>query len=413
MYPYRVPRAVPFWNGATDRAILQSLARRSVVEGSSLGELRSLVIEMLEAEDAILSGSGSLALELALRACGVRQGDEVIIPTFCCSAVVPPILALGALPVLADIGEELNLTIETVDGAITKKTRAVIVPHLFGNPADIHSIVDLARGKNIRVIDDAAQALGATIDGRSAGSFGDAGIVSFGTEKICFGLGGGAVASNRQALLGGAALNLSMAKQCRVLRRLVSTQLGWRWRCWTLPLQAMLSKYKSAGPDEPPTPYTTEKMANLQAAVALSLLQTLDANIAARRARVSAYQDLLGGEDRLELIAHRPGSACLTQVVRTSPRGRGRDLASTLIAALGKNGYEIQGSYVPIHLLDRFDRCVWDRLPNADRVWLDLVELPCDPGVSLEEVERISTLVKKLARADAAMRERISFDAHL
>jgi dTDP-4-amino-4,6-dideoxygalactose transaminase len=111
------------------------------------------------------------------------------------------------------------------------------------------------------------------------------------------------------------------------------------------------------------------------------------------------YQDLLGGEDRLELIPQRPGSACLTQVVRVSPRGRGRDLAAALIAALGKSGYEIQGSYMPIHLLGCFDQCVWDRLPNTDRVWLDLIELPCDPGVRLEDVERISTVIKKFVRA--------------
>ncbi|MGH7794493.1 MAG: DegT/DnrJ/EryC1/StrS family aminotransferase [Candidatus Binatia bacterium] len=397
---------MPFWNDATYRAIRDSLTSGSVVDGSAISVLRSLIIETLEVEGAILCGSGSSALELALRACGVGHGDEVIIPAFCCSAIVPPVLALGALPVLADIGEELNLTGETVDAVITKKTRAVIVPHLFGNPADINAIVELARGKNIRVIDDAAQALGATVDGRSVGSFGDAGIVSFGNEKICFGLGGGAVVSSRQALLDRDALNLSTAKSSLVMRQLASTQICWRWRRWTLPLLTILSRDKSAGPDALPIPYRTETMANLQAAVALSLMRSLRENIAARRARLSAYRDLLGGEDRLELIPHRPGSACLTQVVRVSPRDRGRDLASVLIAALGKSGYEIQGSYVPIHLLSCFDRCVWDRLPNADRFWLDLIELPCDPGVSLEDVERISTLVKKFLPADAALRER-------
>jgi cysteine sulfinate desulfinase/cysteine desulfurase-like protein len=124
-----------------------------------------------------------LALEIALRACDLRPGDEVVIPTFCCTSVVAPILAVGANPVLADVGEELNITLETLQMALTKKSRAIIVPHLFGNPADIESIVDLARARNIRVIDDAAQALGATINGRPAGTFGDAGILSFGSIK--------------------------------------------------------------------------------------------------------------------------------------------------------------------------------------------------------------------------------------
>ena len=185
-YSYRVPLSVPYWNGATYRAILRSLVSGSVIEGPDLGQLRSAVMERLGVEDAIICGSGSLALEIALRACGVREGDEVVIPTFCCTSVVPPILAVGAHPVLADVGEELNITAETVEAVLTNKTTAIIVPHLFGNPAAINAIVDLARPKNIRVIDDAAQALGATIDGRPVGSFRRRGNFEFWQRKDLF-----------------------------------------------------------------------------------------------------------------------------------------------------------------------------------------------------------------------------------
>ena len=128
---YRVPLSVPYWKGATYRGILRAFFSGSIIEGPDLGNLRSALIERLGVEEAILCGSGSLALEIALRACGVREGDEVVIPTFCCTSVVPPILAVGARPVLADIGEELNITAETVEAALTKKTRAIIVPHLL------------------------------------------------------------------------------------------------------------------------------------------------------------------------------------------------------------------------------------------------------------------------------------------
>ena len=111
----RVPLAVPYWSGATYRSILRCLISGHIIDGSELGKLRSQVIETLGVADAVMCGSGSLALELALRTCGIRAGDEVVIPTFCCSAVVPPILAVGATPVLAEVGEELNLTVETVD----------------------------------------------------------------------------------------------------------------------------------------------------------------------------------------------------------------------------------------------------------------------------------------------------------
>jgi dTDP-4-amino-4,6-dideoxygalactose transaminase len=395
-YSYRVPLSVPYWNGATYRGILRSFFSGRVIEGSDLGKLRSLVIERLGVEAAVLCGSGSLALEIALRVCGVREGDDVVIPTFCCTSVVPPILAAGAHPVLADVGEELNVTAETVEAALTKKTRAIVVPHLFGNPADIHAIVDLARSKNIRVIDDAAQALGATIGGRPVGSFGDAGILSFGSEKVCFGLGGGVVVSRwKEALNGDSKVDLIPARPSLTLHNFFSILVWRRWRRWTLPVQAWLSHPITRDPDSRPSPYRQEILSNLNAAVALSLLQTLDENIAARRARVRAYQDLLGSDERLRLIAHQPGSACLSQVVRVLPGRCGNDLSAHLVEALHSAGYEVQGSYVPIHLVDCYQTWARQRLPYAERVWSDLIELPCGPEVSFAHVERIACVVKQ------------------
>jgi perosamine synthetase len=399
-YPYRVPLSVPYWSGATYRAILRSLVSGSVIAGPDLGQLRSAVMERLGAEDAIICGSGSLALEIALSACGVREGDEVVIPTFCCTSVVPPILAVGAHPVLADVGEELNITAETVEAALTNKTTAIIVPHLFGNPADIHTIIDLARPKNIRVIDDAAQALGATIDDRPVGSFGDAGILSFGSEKVCFGLGGGVVVSRqKENLNGGLKMKLPSAWLSPTLRTFLSTLAWRRWRRWTLPAQAWLSHAKTTSPDSPPSPYRKEILPNLNAAVALSLLQTLDENIAARRVRVRAYQELLRSDERLRLVSHQPGSACLSQVVRVLPGRQGDDLSAHLVQALHSAGYEIQGSYVPIHLLPYYQSWARQRLPHAERVWSDLIELPCGPEVSFAHVEMIAYVVKQALRS--------------
>jgi perosamine synthetase len=389
----QVPLAVPYWNGETYRAILRSLLSGAVVEGPDLERLRSSVLEALGVEGAVLCGSGSLALEIALRACGVGPGDEVIIPTFCCTAVLPPILAVGAAPMLADVGAELNITPETVEAALTKKTKAVIVPHLFGNPADIGAIVDLARGRNIRVIDDAAQALGATIDGQPVGSFGDAGILSFGSEKVCSGLGGGVFLSrNADNFNVGMKPDLRAARFSLSLRTLLSTLFCRRWRRWTLPLLSRVMS--STGPDAPPAPYRTELMANLSAAVAVSLMQTLSENIAARRARVDAYRELLGTDNGLALIPHRRGSACLTQVVRVLPKRRGEDSASEIVQALCRTGYEIQGSYVPIHLLPGYQQFLREPLPHAERVWADLIEFPCEPDVSMDHVERIAAIVK-------------------
>lgn len=392
----RVPLAVPYWNRDTYHKIFRAIFSGGIRDGAALDELRGLIRAALEVENVILCGSGSLALELALRACDVQPGDEVVLPAFCCSAVAAPVLAAGATPVLADVGDELNLTAETVTAALTGKTKAIIVPHLFGNPADIEAIVELARPRNIRVIDDAAQALGATIGARPVGSFGDAGVLSFGREKVCFGIGGGALVSRDSKLLSdGSQSALQAAATFPALAEFFSTLLRHRWRHWSAPLAKIFDNSASFAPDKPPRSYRIEAMANLKAAVAASLMKNLSENIAARRARVRAYRELLGGVARLELITHRPGSACLTQVVRVPVQTRADDSASRVIGALGAAGYEIRGSYMPIHLLPPFRQCVWDRLPRTDRVWADLIELPCEPSVELDDIERIAALVKR------------------
>jgi dTDP-4-amino-4,6-dideoxygalactose transaminase len=164
-------------------------------------------------------------------------------------------------------------------------------------------------------------------------------------------------------------------------------------------VQAWLSHPITRDPDSPLSPYRKEILSNLNAAVALSLMQTLDEIIAARRARVRAYQDLLGAHEHLELIAHQPGSACLSQIVHVLPGRRGSDLAAHLVEALRSAGYEIQGSYVPIHLVDCYQTWVRQRLPYAERLWSDLIELPCEPDVSFAEVERIAGIVRRVLKS--------------
>lgn len=391
-----VSLAVPYWNSETYRSMLRCFISGGVVDGTDLIQLRTNIASALGVENVLLCGSGSLALEIALRAYEIGPGDEVVIPTFCCAAIVAPILAVGAIPVLADAGDELNMTQETVAAVITRKTRAIIVPHLFGNPADIEPVVELARSRNIHVIDDAAQALGATLDDRPVGSFGDAGILSFGREKVCFGLGGGALVARGKQVLANFSLNkLDLPRLLPALQKLSSTLFAYRWRRWTLAIQRASARSNFHDPAPPISSYGKERMSNLSAAVARSLMESLPENLSARRARTLTYQELLKGVAGLELIPHRAGSACLTQVARIRPRRRGRDIAAETIGGLGRAGYEIQGSYVPIHLLGTYPQCVWDRLPNAERIWADLIELPCEPSVKLADVDRIAAIVKK------------------
>jgi aminotransferase len=334
-----------------------------------------------------------MALEFALRALGVGGGDDVVIPAFCCTAIVRPIIATGAAPVFADVGVDLNLTAASVEAALTAKTRAVVVPHLFGQPADIRAIAELARGRNIRVVDDAAQALGASTAEKLAGAFGDAGVISFGAQKVCSGIGGGAlIFSSGEAAARAQATRLRPASRALVLQLLLARIIAeQRWRS----VLGRASFWFRHAPDTFPARYRHQSMANLQAAVARSLLESLPENLAARRVRVRLYRDVLGQDKRLELLPHAAGSACLVQIARVLPLRHGDDLAARVIALAGEAGYEVRGSYIPIHLLPGFQGHQRRRPAYAERIWGELVELPCGPEIGPGNIEHIAAIVQK------------------
>lgn len=134
---------------------------------------------------AIALANGSVALELALRAFGVGPGDEVIVSPRSFVASASCVRLVGATPVFADVDcNSGNITAQTIAPVITDRTRAIIPVHLAGWPTDVPAIMELARGRDIKVIEDCAQAHGAEIDGNSVGSFGDAAAFSFCQDKI-------------------------------------------------------------------------------------------------------------------------------------------------------------------------------------------------------------------------------------
>jgi dTDP-4-amino-4,6-dideoxygalactose transaminase len=365
-----------------------------VVAGPDIARVEDRLAAYFSVPSTISCDSGRAALELALRATGVREGDEVVLPTFCCVSIVPPVLAIGAVPVLADVGADLSITAETVEAACSPRTRAVVVAHLFGNPAPIDRIAEVCRRRGVALIDDAAQALGATLDGRPVGTFGDAGFVSFGNGKVCFGTGGGVLISGDAKVLARARAMCFAPKGARSSLTRAATVVMWRrWRRWSLPLKVAWTRARG----EPrPEVYEARGMANLDAAVALTLLDSLEANLAARRARVEAYQRRLGAHRKFSLVPHRPGSACLTQIVDFH---RDEALALKVVAVLRDAGYEVNRSFRPLHLQEPYERFASGPLPTAERVWTSLVELPCEPSVALDDVERVAASISATAES--------------
>lgn len=158
--------------------------------------------EFTESQFAVALGNGTQALDLALIALGVGKGDEVIVTPRTFLASVSSVITTGAMPVFVDVeSDSQNIEASTIRGAITKKTKAVIVVHLAGRPADMKSIMKLAEQHDLYVIEDCAQAHGAKYRGRSVGSIGHIGAWSFCQDKIMTTGGeGGMVTTNDEAL---------------------------------------------------------------------------------------------------------------------------------------------------------------------------------------------------------------------
>ena len=179
--------------GEMDRAVLGVLDRGQFILGENVSLLEQEIADYHGTSHGIGVANGTDALLLALRACGIGQGDEIITTPFTFIATAEVIAQVGAVPVFVDIERDtFNLDTGKIEERITPRTRAILPVHLFGHPAEMDPILDLARAYDLRVIEDCAQAFGAQYKGKKVGSFGDLGCFSFFPSKnlACYGDGG-------------------------------------------------------------------------------------------------------------------------------------------------------------------------------------------------------------------------------
>ncbi len=175
-------------------AVFASLDRGDFILGQAVGRFEQEFARYCGVKHALGVGSGTDALRLALEACGIRAGDEVITPANTYIATVEAILDLHAIPVLVDVSPlTYNIDIDAVAAAITPRTRAILPVHLYGQPADMDPLLALARDHGLKVVEDACQAHGARYKGRRAGSMGDLGCFSFYPSKNLGAYGDGGI----------------------------------------------------------------------------------------------------------------------------------------------------------------------------------------------------------------------------
>ncbi len=169
------------------------------VVGPFVPEFEEKFAQYIGAEKAVSTQSGTAALHMALYELGIKEGDEVIVPSLTFIATINPVLFVGAKPVIVDVDPiTWNIDSQEIRKAITKKTKAIIPVHLYGSVCNIEEIIEIAQENNLFVIEDATESLGATYKNRQTGTFGDFGCFSFNGNKLITTGGGGMIVSNNQ-----------------------------------------------------------------------------------------------------------------------------------------------------------------------------------------------------------------------
>ena len=316
---------------------------------------------------AVGCANGTDALQIVLRALGIGPGDEVITAANSFVATAEAIALAGAIPVFVDVNEDTALMDpESFRAAITPRTKAVIPVHLYGQIAPMEEILEIARTAKVAVIEDAAQAHGASLHGRRAGAFGVAACFSFYPGKNLGAIGdGGMVISNDEALL---ARVKSIANHGASADRYRNEVLG-----------------------------TNSRLDTIQAGVLRIKLRELDSWNRIRRERARQYCEELRGCPGVTLPVEAPGSVSAWHlfVIRTDRR-------KELVNALAEDGIATGIHYpIPVHLQGAFASANGRPIsaPVTERVCDQILSLPLCPELTGEDVSRIASLVRKVMEA--------------
>ncbi|MCC6523514.1 MAG: DegT/DnrJ/EryC1/StrS family aminotransferase [Polyangiaceae bacterium] len=330
------------------------------------------------ARHAIAVANGTVALHLAFAALGIGPGDEVIVPDLTFVATAHAALAAGATPVFADVEPDTwCLDPVAVERALGPKTRAIVPVHLYGHPADMDALGRLARAAGVALVEDAAEAHGATLGGRVVGALGRVATFSFYGNKILTTGEGGMVTTDDEALA--ARLRLLKDHGMRPERRYFHSELAWNYR-----------------------------MTNLQAALGVAQIEQAEEFIAQKRRIFGWYREELGARTDLELNVERPGARnvyWMTSAVLGERAATSRDgVAAELRAA----GVDSRPFFVPMSELPHLARYrkvgrSGNDCPVARRLGARGLNLPSGCGLFEADVRRAArTLAHVLDRSAAA-----------
>jgi dTDP-4-amino-4,6-dideoxygalactose transaminase len=355
------------------RGLSRVLRSGYLTSGRVTREFEAQFADYVGTREAVAVSSGTAALHLALLAAGVQSGSEVILPSFTYHAAASAVVHCNARPVLVDVEPDtMCIDPEAVRNAITGKVRAIIVTHFAGHPCDMNHILEIARKRDLAVIEDAAHAAGAKYSGKAVGSIGRAGCFSLYPTKPLTSGEGGMITTNDDDL----------ARKARLMRSLAV-------------IRSDNTHYdvKSMG--------FSYRMSELSAALGLSQLKTLDATNSIVRKKAYLLKRKLSGINGLLLPYEAPHvthiyNLFVVRILR-SQFGLGRDEVS---ASLRRRHIETQLHYVPLHRLSFY--CHLSRFKGAalkvsDSLWRTVLSLPLYPTISHAELQRVSDVMFRIA----------------
>jgi len=351
-----------------DAAALRVLESGRYVLGPEVAAFESEFAAYCGTRHAVGLNSGTSALHLALLACGVGPGDEVITVPFTFVATVAAIEYTGARPVLVDVDPgTLNMDSSRVAAAITERTKAIVPVHLHGRLADVELSTGIAREHGLVVVEDAAQAHGAEHRGRKAGSFGAAGCFSFYPGKNLGAAGeGGAVVTDDDGL----AARVRLLRDWGAEHKYHHVLRGYNYR-----------------------------LEELQAAILRVKLAEMERWTEARRTLARRYRDLLAGTD-VRLPAHAAGRTHVYHVF--SIRHPERD---SLAAALARQGVGTGIHYpLPVHLQPGYAGLGYGAgdFPIAEQAAAEVLSLPLYPELRVDQLETVAQAVERACEAAPA-----------
>ena len=340
--------------------ISEALDSMQLFLGKNVQALESEFAGFCGTEFAIGVSSGTDALHIALRACGIGPGDEVITVSHTFIATVEAIILAGAKPVLVDINPETyNMDTSQLKKAITSKTKAIIPVFMYGHPADMDPIIGIARAHGLKIIEDACQAHGAEYKGRRSGSIGDVGCFSFYFTKNLGAYGEGGIITTSDP---------EIAQQCRMLRD-----------------HGQNEKYRHA------TIGMNGRLDELQAAVLRIKLPHLEDWIEKRRSLAQAYNEGLPGSIIKPQEMPWAKHVYHLYVVRIQEREQLRE-------SLESKGISTGMHYpIPVHLQEAWRASGGEKLslPVTESITKEILSLPIYPELTIEEVDIVCKHVRE------------------